>query len=216
MGEEFIQPVDPPKRVLANVCYTVGTCMAALLGLYVWLGADRLAHERLGPVPVAVKPKGPSLDEQLRTPKKSAPAATATPKPGAHSAYYRHGSTTSSHAVAQKAPARRGVQGGITIVGRHGTTTTVAPPTVGDRNARPEYSIPVFARASGDLVEAPAPTGPRFYLPTPPPSCGQGSPSGGLNFFNFDSSVPPVARMVNTGPNVTTWCKPMMVLSPER
>jgi hypothetical protein len=216
MGEEFIQPVDPPRRVLANACYTVGTCMAALLGLYVWLGADRLAHERLGPLPVAVKPKGPSLDEQLRTRKPAAPpAVTVAPKPGAHSAYYRHTSTP-SHAVAHKAPAKRAVQGGITIVGRHGTTTTVAPPTVSDRNARPEYSVPVFARASGDLVDPAAPTGPRLYLPTSPASCGQGSPSGGLNFFNFDNNLPQVSRMVNSGPNVSTWCKPMMVLSPER
>ena len=216
MGEEFIQPVDPPKRVIANVCYTVGTCAAALLGLYVWLGADRLAHERFTPLPVAVKAKGPSLDEQLRTRKSPAPpAATVAPKPGAHSAYYRHVSTP-SHAVAGKAPTKRAVQGGITIVGRHGTTTTVAPATVSDRNARPEYSVPVFARASGDLVDQSAPTGPRLYLPTAPAACGQGSPSGGLNFFNFDNNLPQVSRMINSGPNVSTWCKPMVVLSPER
>jgi hypothetical protein len=217
MGEEFIQPVDPPRRVVANACYTVGTCLAALLGLYVWLGADRLAHERLTPLPVAVKSKAPSIDDQLRPHKSSAPpAVTVAPKPGAHSAYYRHVSTTSRAAAHKNAVKPRAVRGGITIVGRHGTTTTVAPATVGDRNARPEYSTPVFARVSGDLVDDPAPTGPRLYLPTTPASCGQGSPSGGLNFYNFDNNVPQVTRMVNSGANESTWCKSMLVLSPER
>jgi hypothetical protein len=217
MGEEFIQPVDPPRRVVANACYTAGMCLAALLGLYVWLGADRLTHERLTPLPVAVSAKVPSIDEQLRSRKSTAPpAVTAAPRPGAHSAYYRHVSTP-PRAVARKTPPRqRAVRGGITIVGRHGTTSTVAPPTISDRNARPEYSTPLFARASGDLVDEPAPTGPRFYLPTSPASCGQGSPSGALNFYNFDNNVPQVVRMVNSGLNVSTWCKPMVVLSPER
>jgi hypothetical protein len=213
MGEEAIQPAESPKRAVANVCYTLGTCLVALVGLYVWLGSDRLVHEHLAPLPVVSKSTGPSIEEQLRRVKPSpsqAVAATPAPHPGAHSAY-RHVSTAGSTAI--KPPfKRRAVQGGITIVGRHGTTTTVAPPTASDRNARPEYSTPVFARASGEFVVPAAPTGPRFYLPPGAAPCSpESSPSGDLHFYNFDDHITQAVQTLNRGEDGSKWSKRVIV-----
>lgn len=213
MGEEAIQPLEHPKRTVANVCYTIGTCLAALAGLYVWLGSDRLVHEHLAPLPVMSKSTGPSIDEQLRRVKTSPSqtvAETPSPHPGAHSAY-RHISST-RHETAKAPVKRHAVQGGITIVGRHGTTTTVAPPTVSDRNARPEYSMPAFARASGEFVVPAAPTGPRFYMPQGSAPCSpESSPSGDLHFYNFDDHITQAIQTLNRGEDSSKWSKRVIV-----